>query len=150
MIMKVGIVIGSKHRGGAERQVFLLAQGLINKGIDVTVFIMYRPTCFKPKIPFGNIPCIYLWNTRYTENMSLKYFSYLLKRLNISILHMFILGSIEFGVRAAQSAGIKNTIGSVRSIEFVDDAEEDLQVVRIIDPGVGTTAAAQEIEIFID
>jgi len=122
--MHIGLVIGSNQRGGAERQVSLLAQGLQRRGFAVTVFFLFRPVLLQKEIDFGTVPCMYLWKTRYTQKPSLAYFSYLLKKLNISLLHMFLLESIEFGALAAQRAGLKYAIGSMRSIEFLDDLTE--------------------------
>jgi glycosyltransferase involved in cell wall biosynthesis len=129
--MHIGLVIGSNQRGGAERQVSLLAQGLQRRGLRVTVFFMFRPELFQKKIDFGTVTCMHLWKTRYTQKLSLAYFSYLLKKLNISLLHMFILESIEFGAQAAQRAGLKYAVGSMRSIEFVDDSTERTRLTAV-------------------
>jgi len=118
--MGIAIVIGGNQRGGAERQVSLLSQELLRQGIAVTVFFMNRPVLFRKKLNFGQVKCIYLWNSRYTSKISLLYFRFLLKRFNIQLIHSFILEPIEYSATACVGTDIKH-IGSIRDIFFSED-----------------------------
>ncbi|MEI6126848.1 MAG: glycosyltransferase [Pseudomonadota bacterium] len=150
--MNIGIVIGGNQRGGAERQVSLLAQGLLNKGFLVVVFFMSHPYYFGGKHDFGKVKCIHLYNTRYTKHVSLPYFRYLLKKYDISHLHTFILESIEYGIEALTGSHIKH-IGSERSIFF---AENPSLAVRLREACKGVSMitcncrAMQELMVTLD
>lgn len=124
-LFRIGLLIGANQIGGAERQVLLLAQGIREKKIPVTVFFMSRPRskqkgcCFD----FTTVPFKYLWDSRYSRYLSIAYFVLLLKMKKIDILHMFNLGAIEYGLPAAHIAGVKRTIGSVRGILFTEEKQ---------------------------
>lgn len=123
--VRVGLLLGTNQIGGSERQVSLLAKGLQDSGLFVIVLFMSRPRPLrrKNKLKFGSVPCVYLWDTRYSRSFSTRYLSYLLGSCRISVLHMMNLGVMEFGLGAARAAGLKHPVGSVRGILFSENAE---------------------------
>lgn len=121
--MHVALCLGCNQIGGTERQVSLLAKGLLRVGVPVTVFFMARPITFKrrAKLDFGHVRCIHVWNTRFLRRLSIKYFARCLRKTEISIAHMFDLSAMEQGLAAAKLAGITNTVGGVRGLRFSED-----------------------------
>jgi len=123
--MRIGLLIGQNQIGGTERQVHLFSKGLAERGISVTVFFMAKPRLNPAlrKFDFGNVRCVQLWDSRITRKLSISLFAHYLKKLNISIAHLYGAGGIEYGMPAGRKAGIQNIVTSIRNAHFADNAD---------------------------
>ena len=125
-VMHIGLVIGGNQIGGMERQAFLLACGLHDRGIRVSVFFSGRPCLGLNRrdhtISFSPLPTYWLWGSRYTNSPSAYYLAWLLRRLGVSVVQAYQLSAIEKAKRAIQVAGGLPYIACVRGTRFAFDA----------------------------
>jgi glycosyltransferase involved in cell wall biosynthesis len=117
MKIKLCLIIPTLDRGGAEKQLSLLARGLDKEVFDTTVIALTRTGPLEHELSEAGIPVVSIgkrgkldprawWNLRNT-----------LKRLKPDIVHTWLFAANAYGRSAARSARVPIILGSERSVD---------------------------------
>ena len=133
--MNIAILIGSKKIGGSELQAALLARGLSELGLKVTIFCMDRPFRYSMNemVDFPPVTVKYLWNVSPLRSFCRLRFRYLLQRYKIDILHDFNVNVQDpfLAIDAANFIEGPTIISGIRNSHFLDNCQyhENLKTV---------------------
>lgn len=105
-------------RGGAERQVVLLAQGLKTHQIPVHVVLLTRGGAREEDLKRYGIPYTIIGKRTKFDPTSYWRLKKLIKQLKPNIVHTFIFAANSYGRAAACAAGVPVVIGSERCVDL--------------------------------
>lgn len=133
----VGILVGGRRIGGTERQIAILAQGLLDRNVRTVLFfgdsrgdiLPAREIAFPPGAPAYHLNADRAVRWRLDKGYLL---ARLMRKHDIGILHMFNLGSMELGRLALPFAPTVSGIGAVRCLRFTLDQEHRRRTCRAI------------------
>lgn len=119
MTMRVGLLIGADQIGGAERQAWLLCEGLRESGIDVAMIAMARPRrrAASRRMSFP-VPVTALWHGRGRGWLSRRRLAAVASRRDLELLLLYNLEAMALGASALTAQAL---VGSVRGILFSAD-----------------------------
>ena len=132
-------MIGQLGLGGTEKQIVLLAQGLAQRGIDISVLVMFQGGPHESALRNAGVPVTHLGFRRFSAlrdaPRNTAAFGGLVRRLRRQrpdVLHAFLLHSYLIAAPAARMAGIPVLVAGRRSLGvFKEDHRFLLTVERL-------------------
>jgi glycosyltransferase involved in cell wall biosynthesis len=122
---KVRLMIGQLGLGGTEQQVVLLACGLHERGIDISVLVMFEGGPREEALRQAGVPVIYLGFRRFSalSNMPANVAAFLalvrrLRRDRVDVFHAFLFHSYVTAAAAARMARVPVLLAGRRSLGF--------------------------------
>ena len=117
MTTRVALVIPTMDRGGAEKQLCLLAENLPRDRFDVHVFLLTRDGPRSQRLRDAGIPVTVIGKRFKADPTALLRLRRELKRLKPDIVHTWLFAANSFGRAAAKMAGVKRIIASERCVD---------------------------------
>lgn len=117
MMMKIALIIPTMDRGGAEKQLSLLAAGLPRDQFDVHVFLLTRDGPRSEDLRRAGIPVTVIGKRFKADPTALFRLRRELKRFAPDVVHTWLFAANSFGRQAARMAGVKRIIASERCVD---------------------------------
>lgn len=117
MTIRVALVIPTMDRGGAEKQLSLLARNLPPDQFDVHVVLLTRDGPRRGELQDAGIPVTLVGKRRRTDPTALWRLRAVLLDLRPDIVHTWLFAANSFGRVAAKLAGVRTIIASERSVD---------------------------------
>lgn len=117
MKIRVALVIPTMDRGGAERQVCLLAAGLPRDEFDVHVVLLTREGPRVQELDLAGVPHRLVGKRFKADPTAYFRLRRLLRELRPDIVHTFLFAANSYGRAAAKAAGVPVVIGSERCVD---------------------------------
>lgn len=117
MTTRVALIIPTMDRGGAEKQLCLLAENLSRDQFDVHVFLLTRDGPRSERLRRAGIPVTVIGKRFKADPTALFRLRRELKRLKPDVVHTWLFAANSFGRAAARMAGVKRIIGSERCVD---------------------------------
>jgi glycosyltransferase involved in cell wall biosynthesis len=110
-------IIPTLVRGGAEKQLTLLATGLAAKGWDVHVCVLTHTGPLEADLRRAGVPLTFI-----NKRWKLDPFAYLrlkreIQRLQPDLVHTWLFAANAYGRQAAFAAGVKHVVAGERSVD---------------------------------
>lgn len=115
--MKIALVIPTMDRGGAEKQVVLLAKGLRQLGHDVRVFLLTRDGHRSEDLRAAGVPVVLIGKRFKMDPTALFRLKKQLVDFAPDIVHTWLFAANSFGRVAAKWAGVPVIIASERCVD---------------------------------
>lgn len=115
--MKIALVIPTMDRGGAEKQVVLLAKGLHELGHDVRVFLLTRDGHRSEDLRAAGVPVVLIGKRFKMDPTALFRLKKQLVDFEPDIVHTWLFAANSFGRVAAKWAGVPIIIASERCVD---------------------------------
>lgn len=115
--MKIALVIPTMDRGGAEKQVVLLAKGLRELGHDVRVFLLTRDGHRSEELRAAGVPVVLIGKRFKMDPTALIRLKKQLVDFEPNIVHTWLFAANSFGRVAAKWAGVPVIIASERCVD---------------------------------
>ncbi|PHQ34528.1 glycosyltransferase family 4 protein [Rhodopirellula bahusiensis] len=115
--MKTALVIPTMDRGGAEKQVVLLAKGLHAAGHDVRVFLLTRDGPRSEELRESSIPVVLIGKRFKVDPTALFRLKKRLVEFAPDVVHTWLFAANSFGRVAAKWAGVPVIIASERCVD---------------------------------
>ncbi|GAB5512561.1 glycosyltransferase family 4 protein [Rhodopirellula baltica] len=115
--MKIALVIPTMDRGGAEKQVVLLAKGLRELGHDVRVFLLTRDGHRSEELRAAGVPVVLIGKRFKMDPTALIRLKKQLVDFAPDIVHTWLFAANSFGRVAAKWAGVPVIIASERCVD---------------------------------
>ncbi|KLU03846.1 glycosyl transferase, group 1 [Rhodopirellula islandica] len=115
--MKIALVIPTMDRGGAEKQVVLLAKGLHEAGHDVRVFLLTRDGPRSAALRDAGIPVVLIGKRFKMDPTALFRLKKELIHFAPDVVHTWLFAANCFGRVAAKWAGVPVIIASERCVD---------------------------------
>jgi len=117
MRIKLCLIIPTLDRGGAEKQLSLLARGLDNEVFDTTVIALTRTGPLERELVDAGIPVVSIGKRGKFDPLAWWRLCNALKRLKPDIVHTWLFAANAYGRSAARSARVPVILGSERSVD---------------------------------
>ena len=117
MTKRVVLLIPTMDRGGAEKQLCLLAQNLPRDRFDVHVILLTRDGPRSQKLHDAGIPVTVIGKRFKADPSAFFRLRRELKRLQPEIVHTWLFAANSFGRAAARMARVPRIIGSERCVD---------------------------------
>ncbi|MGB7346452.1 MAG: glycosyltransferase [Pirellulaceae bacterium] len=117
MTKRIVLIIPTMDRGGAEKQLCLLATNLPRDRFDVHVILLTRDGPRGETLRQAGIPVIVIGKRFKADPTALFRLRAELKRLQPDVVHTWIFAANSFGRVAAKMAGVKRIIASERCVD---------------------------------
>ena len=117
MTIRLALVIPTMDRGGAEKQLCLLATHLPKEKFDVRVILLTRDGPRSQLLSDAGIPVTVIGKRFKADPTALFRLRHELKRIQPDIVHTWIFAANSFGRLAARLAGVKRIIASERCVD---------------------------------
>lgn len=115
--MKIALVIPTMDRGGAEKQVVLLAIGLKQAGHDVRVILLTRDGPRSEELRRAGVPVVLIGKRFKLDPTALTRLKKTLTRFAPDVVHTWLFAANSFGRVAAKWAGVPVIIASERCVD---------------------------------
>ncbi|WP_146403328.1 glycosyltransferase family 4 protein [Planctomycetes bacterium CA13] len=115
--MKVALIIPTMDRGGAEKQLCLLAEYLPADQFDVHVILLTRDGPLTERLRAAGVSVTLIGKRFKVDPTALFRLRKVLKKLKPDVVHTWIFAANSFGRVAARSAGVKRIIASERCVD---------------------------------
>ncbi|WP_430453163.1 glycosyltransferase family 4 protein [Rhodopirellula europaea] len=115
--MKIALVIPTMDRGGAEKQVVLLAKGLHESGHDVRVFLLTRDGHRSEELRAAGVPVVVIGKRFKVDPTALFRLKKQLVDFAPDVVHTWLFAANSFGRVAAKWAGVPVIIASERCVD---------------------------------
>lgn len=115
--MKIALVIPTMDRGGAEKQVVLLAKGLHELGHDVRVFLLTRDGHRSEELRAAGVPVVVIGKRFKVDPTALFRLKKQLIDFAPDVVHTWLFAANSFGRVAAKWAGVPVIIASERCVD---------------------------------
>ncbi|WP_286764883.1 MULTISPECIES: glycosyltransferase family 4 protein [Rhodopirellula] len=115
--MKIALVIPTMDRGGAEKQVVLLAKGLHELGHDVRVFLLTRDGHRSEELRAAGVPVVVIGKRFKVDPTALFRLKKQLVDFAPDVVHTWLFAANSFGRVAAKWAGVPVVIASERCVD---------------------------------
>lgn len=115
--MKIALIIPTMVRGGAEKQVVLLAIGLKQAGHDVRVMLLTHDGPRSDELRTAGVPVELIGKRFKADPTALWRLKNALKRFAPDIVHTWLFAANSFGRVAAKMAGVPVIIASERCVD---------------------------------
>ena len=117
MTKRVVLLIPTMDRGGAEKQLCLLAENLPRDRFDVHVILLTRDGPLSQRLHDAGIPVTVIGKRFKADPSALFRLRRELKRLQPDIVHTWLFAANSFGRAAARMAQVPRIIGSERCVD---------------------------------
>ena len=117
MTMRIALIIPTMDRGGAEKQLCLLAENLPKDQFDVHVILLTRDGPLSERLRRSGIPLTLIGKRFKADPTALIRLRRLLKRLQPDVVHTWLFAANSFGRAAARLAGVSTIIASERCVD---------------------------------
>ncbi len=117
MTTRVALIIPTMDRGGAEKQLCLLAENLPKDEFDVHVILLTRDGPLSERLRSVGIPVTVIGKRFKADPTALIGLRRHLKRLQPDIVHTWLFAANSFGRVAAKLAGVPTIIASERCVD---------------------------------
>jgi len=111
------LIIPTLVRGGAEKQLVMLAQGLPRDRFDVHVCVLTHSGPLEDELRKAEIPCRILGKRWKVDPLTYWRLRQHIKWLRPEIVHTWLFAANAYGRQAAASAGVERIIGGERSVD---------------------------------
>jgi glycosyltransferase involved in cell wall biosynthesis len=116
--MRIALIIPTMDRGGAEKQVCLLAQHLPRQEFDVQVILLTRDGPRSEQLRRSGIPVTLIGKRFKADPTALFRLRNVLRKWKPDVVHTWLFAANCFGRAAAKMAGVPRIIGSERCIDL--------------------------------
>jgi glycosyltransferase involved in cell wall biosynthesis len=117
MKLRVCLIIPTLDRGGAEKQIALLAKGLNQEGIEPIVVVLTHTGPWESELLDAGIQIHHINKRLKLDPFAWWRLRQLLSRIKPDIVHSWLFAANAYGRSAALSAGIPIILGSERSVD---------------------------------
>lgn len=117
MSLRVVQIIPTLVRGGAEKQMCLLAKGLKQAGIDVHVVVLTHTGPLEEDLRAANIPVTLIGKRWKFDPSSYFRLKAEIKRLAPDVVHTWLFAANAYGRQAAKSVGVKHILAGERCVD---------------------------------
>lgn len=117
MTTRVALIIPTMDRGGAEKQLCLLAQNLPRDRFDVHVILLTRDGPRSEDLRQAGIPVTVIGKRFKADPSALFRLRSELKRLKPDVVHTWLFAANSFGRAAAKMAGVKRILAAERCVD---------------------------------
>jgi len=117
MTIRVALVIPTMDRGGAEKQLSLLARNLPADRFDVHVILLTRDGPRSSELRAAGIPVTLVGKQRRADPSAFWRLRRVLSKLKPDIVHTWLFAANSFGRAAAKMVGVRTIIASERSVD---------------------------------
>lgn len=117
MKKRIALIIPTMDRGGAEKQVCLLAAGLPKDKFEVHVILLTRGGPREELLREHQIPYTLIGKRAKFDPTAYFRLKSELKRLSPDLVHTFLFAGNSYGRAAAKSAGVKQIVASERCVD---------------------------------
>lgn len=117
MKIKLCLIIPTLDRGGAEKQLSMLARGLDPDAFDTTVIALTRTGPLERELSEAGIPVVSIGKRAKVDPLAWWQLRTTLKRLKPDIVHTWLFAANAYGRSAARSARVPVILGSERSVD---------------------------------
>jgi glycosyltransferase involved in cell wall biosynthesis len=114
---RVLLIIPTLDRGGAEKQLVLLARGLPRDEFDVHVCLLTRTGPLAAALDAGGIPCECLHKRAKVDPAAWFRLRRHIQSLAPDLVHTWLFAANAYGRSAALAAGVKCVVGGERSVD---------------------------------
>jgi glycosyltransferase involved in cell wall biosynthesis len=118
MTQRILLLIPSLDRGGAEKQLVLLAQGLRQAGVDVHVTALTRGGPRAAELQEAQIPLTVIGKQWKVDPAAWYRLRRYLRELQPDLVHTWIFAANCYGRHAARSAGIRHLVAGERCVDL--------------------------------
>lgn len=118
MSIRVCLVIPTLDRGGAEKQLCLLAAGLPKETFDVHVVLLTRDGPRRAALDAAEIPVTLVGKRGKADPTAYFRLKNVLRSLRPDIVHTWIFAANSYGRAAAASLGVPDIVGSERCVDL--------------------------------
>ncbi|WP_168565973.1 glycosyltransferase family 4 protein [Crateriforma spongiae] len=115
--MRVALIIPTMDRGGAEKQLCLLASGLDRDAFDVHVFLLTRGGPRLADLQYAGIPVTLIGKRFKADPTALWRLKKTLQEFRPDVAHTWIFAANSFGRAAAILAGVPSVVASERCVD---------------------------------
>ncbi|WP_298593547.1 glycosyltransferase [uncultured Christiangramia sp.] len=114
------IFIRSLHKGGAEKQAILLCKGLIDKGVDAMLIVLYEEGDLLEyaKLILKKDQLIFIKNGNLLKKAF--HFKFLLRKLQVHSIVCFLPVNNIIGILSAGIVGVPTIVGGIRGSKIKD------------------------------
>ena len=112
MTTRVALIIPTMDRGGAEKQLCLLAQNLPRDRFDVHVILLTRDGPRSEGLRAADIPVTVIGKRFKADPSALFRLRSELKRLKPDVVHTWLFAANSFGRAAAKMGGVKRILAA--------------------------------------
>ena len=117
MTIRLVLLIPTMDRGGAEKQLCLLAENLPRDCFDVHVLLLTRDGPLSDRLRGANIPVTVIGKRFKADPTALFKLRSLLVQLKPDVVHTWLFAANSFGRVAARAAGVSTIIASERCVD---------------------------------
>ena len=117
MTIRVLQIIPTLDRGGAEKQLTLLATGLPRDQFDVHVALLTRAGPYLATLQQQEIPVFEVNKSWKVDPLAYRRLKRHIQQLRPDIVHTWLFAANSYGRRAAFAAGVKNVIAGERCVD---------------------------------
>jgi glycosyltransferase involved in cell wall biosynthesis len=110
-------IIPTLVRGGAEKQLTLLAAGLPRERFEVHVSTLTLEGPLKEELEAAHIPCHHIGKTGKIDPRAYFRLKDLIRRLQPDVVHTWLFAANAYGRQAALAAGVKGIIAGERCVD---------------------------------
>ncbi len=115
--MKVSLIIPTMDRGGAEKQVAILARGLADRGVEVDVVLLTRGGPRETELDHPGVTRVLIGKRLKFDPACWWRLRRYLARRRPDVVHTFLFAANAYGRSAAASVGVPVIIGSERCVD---------------------------------
>ena len=115
--IKVALIIATLERGGAEKQLSLLATHLDRTRFEPRVFALTRGGPWREVIEEHGIQCDVIGKARGVSPRALMRLAWRLRRWRPDVVHTWMFTSNAYGRVAARLAGVRRVISEERCVD---------------------------------
>ncbi|WP_146414331.1 glycosyltransferase family 4 protein [Crateriforma conspicua] len=115
--MRIALIIPTMDRGGAEKQLCLLASGLDRDAFDVHVFLLTRGGPRLADLQYAGIPVTLIGKRFKADPTALWRLKKALQEFRPDVAHTWIFAANSFGRAAAILAGVPSVVASERCVD---------------------------------
>lgn len=115
--MKIALIIPTMVRGGAEKQVVLLASGLHDAGHDVRVMLLTHDGPRSEDLHRAGVPVELIGKRFKADPTALWRLKTAIQRFQPDVVHTWLFAANSFGRVAAKMAGVRTIIASERCVD---------------------------------
>lgn len=115
---RIVLMIPTMDRGGAERQVCLLAAGLLQQQVDVHVVLLTAGGARMTELSAAGVPTTLIGKRGKFDPTAYFRLKRKLRELAPDVVHTFLFAANSYGRQAARAAGVPVIIGSERCVDL--------------------------------
>lgn len=115
---RIGYVIPTLDRGGAEKQLVLLASGLREQGFDTEVVVLTRPGPYESELRGRGVPVHVIGKRGKVDPICFMRLSRLLRQRRYDLVQTWLFAANVYGRLAARRAGVRAIVATERCCDW--------------------------------